>query len=203
MDSEARIVSSLQAASADVELPPLPPSRLRNVIGLGLQEALQQLYPEATTIQAERLVARYRHHFLTASQIVTPLFPGAKATLAQLQQQGYLLAVATGKGRQGLQRAFAESETGDYFVASRCADECHSKPHPQMLLELLALFDVAPTRALMVGDTEYDLQMASSAGVAAVAVCYGVHEPQRLQALQPLACLEAISELPAWLAACS
>jgi phosphoglycolate phosphatase len=120
--------------------------------------------------------------------------------LERLAAEGYLLAVATGKSRVGLDRSLGETGLQDLFHATRCADETFSKPHPQMLLELMDELGVAAGRTLMVGDTVYDLQMALNARAYALAVCHGVHPPERLLDLGPLACLESLGEIPEWLA---
>ena len=107
--------------------------------------------------------------------------------------------MATGKTRKGLDRAFEVSGLGPRFHASRCADECHSKPHPQMLEELMTEFGVGPELTLMIGDTTHDLQMARNAGVAALGVAYGAHPRETLEAQNPLYCAANIAELAAWL----
>jgi len=197
MDSEAHIVVSMQRAVEDLELPPLEPERVRNVIGLGLREAIADLYPQYDDATVQSIADRYRYHFL-ADDPCEP-FEGAEAVLQRLQQQGYLLAVATGKGRRGLDRVLESTGFGDYFLETRCADETVSKPHPQMLLEIMEMLDVAPARTLMVGDTEYDLNMAHAAGATPLAVDYGVHERERLLACRPAGCLSSIQALPGWL----
>jgi phosphoglycolate phosphatase len=201
MDSAARIVSSMQAAMRELGVRAPAESRIREIIGLGLHEALDALFPSAPGELRGRLAECYRHYFLVADQTPARLFPGARETLTALRGRGYLLAVATGKGRQGLDRALEETGLVALLDATRCADEALSKPHPQMLLDILDRLGVRPHEALVIGDTEYDLLMARNAGVAAVAVCYGVHEPGRLRLLEPLTCLDKIADLPGWLEA--
>lgn len=199
MDSEARIVTSFNAAMTDAGLAPLADDAIRNIIGLGLREALDQLVPGADNLLQQRLADRYRHHFLYANQIPAKLFPGAADIVYDLRQQGYLLAVATGKGRQGLNRSLAESGCEGLFHVTRCADETFSKPHPRMLLEIMDEMCAAPHETLMIGDTEYDMQMAGNAGTPALAVSYGVHERDRLLQCGPLACLDSVAEIREWL----
>ncbi|NBC12352.1 MAG: HAD-IA family hydrolase [Gammaproteobacteria bacterium] len=201
MDSAARIVASMQAAFAELGLPPPAAAAARNVIGLGLTHAVAELAPTQDAAMRARIIERYRAHYLELDDTPTPLFPGAEEVVSGLRAAGYLLAVATGKSRIGLDRALAQSGLGAHFHATRSADETFSKPHPQMLQELLDELGVHASRALMIGDTEYDLLTAQNAGVDAVAVCYGVHTPERLLALEPRACLSAIDALPGWLAA--
>ena len=199
MDSEAQIVQAMQAAIGDLALEPRDRAQCRNIIGLGLREAIDALYPGRDDAFLQTFVERYRHHWFRAGH-VSALFPGARETLQLLDEAGFLLAVATGKGRAGLDKVLDHTGLGGLFAATRCADETRSKPHPQMLCEILDELDVAPQQALMVGDTEYDMEMAVRAGVGPVAVRYGVHPPERLQRHRPLVCLERISELPDWLA---
>ena len=143
---------------------------------------------------------RYRHHFLAQDRAI-PLFAGARETLAELHEAGYWLAVATGKSRMGLDRALESTGLKQYFHATRTADQTFSKPHPAMLLELMEELAVSAERALMIGDTTHDMQMAQNAQVDAVAVGYGAHPPEQLQELNPLALVQDFAELRAWLKA--
>lgn len=200
MDSAAQIVTAMNAAIADIGLPQLPYQTISNIIGLGLQEAINTLLPNLPQAAHERVVARYRHHFLSPEIASSQLFDGAEHCLRALHAEGYLLAVATGKGRHGLQRVLTDTGLTTLFHASRCADETCSKPDPQMLHEIMDELDVNPARTLMIGDTEYDLAMARNAGVASIGVAYGVHDDARLLRHQPLAILHDIGELAPWLA---
>ena len=146
----------------------------------------------------ELLTARYRHHYFARDQ-QTLLFEGAALALAELERQGFLLAVATGKGRNGLNRSLADSGIAHHIHASRCADECFSKPHPQMLLEIMDELGVEAERTLMVGDTSYDLQMACNANVASLGVCYGAHAIEDLLPHAPLAHFDQFTKLNQWL----
>jgi len=198
MDSAGAIVAAIQAACRDLELETPPEERARHVIGLGLSEALQHAVPGLAEDRYPLMVERYRHHYLSRDHELR-LFAGAGEMIAELAAEGFMLAVATGKSRLGLDRALQVSGLGPYFHDSRCADECHSKPHPQMLEELMTAFAARPERTLMIGDTTHDLQMARNAGVASLAVAYGAHPPEALDALEPLARLQAVDELRAWL----
>ncbi len=199
MDSAARIVSCMQAAASDVGLPPLESSVIRNIIGLGLREAMNRLFPGSDESLQDALTTRYRHHFLGTEYAPSPLFPQAKETLTYLHDEGYWLAVATGKGRSGLESVLEETGCKGLFHATRCADETSSKPDPQMLQEIMGALNIAARDTLMIGDTEYDMHMANNAGAAGLAVSYGVHERERLLQCQPLACVDSISELRLWL----
>lgn len=200
MDSEARILDSMAAALRDLDLPLLDPQRVRDIIGLGLAESMQALFPESSERLREQVALRYRHHYLGASPIPTPLFPGAREVVEGLVQQGYLLGVATGKGRRGLDQAMRDSGLAPCFHATRCADETFSKPHPAMLQELMEELGARPAETLMVGDTEYDMLLAQNAGASALAVSYGVHGRERLLRHRPLGCVDRVSAIPAWIA---
>jgi phosphoglycolate phosphatase len=199
MDSADKIVRCFESAVGDVGLPSPGAAAIRNIIGLGLNEAVATLLPQCDPEAQSRVVARYREHFLHLDQTEMPLFPGVRNGLASLAQRGYLLAVATGKARRGLSRVLRETGLEHLFVASRCADESFSKPHPQMLLDILEETGVVPAAALMVGDTVYDMQMARNARVDGLAVSYGVHERERLLAHGPVACLDSFPEVHGWL----
>lgn len=198
-DSLNHIVSSMQQASQALDIEPRTSREIRNIIGLGMNEAMGQLYPELSAGAVLEVVERYREFYLAMPAQQAVLYPHAEETLERLYAQGYLLAVATGKSRQGLQRALVDTGLNSLFHASCCADEAFSKPHPQMLEQIMESLGATPRETLMIGDTEYDLQMASNAGASAVAVLYGAHEPGRLRQHEPLTCLDSLKELPGWL----
>ena len=194
MDSERQIVQAMQKSIRDLALDARTDEACKDIIGLGLKEAIQRLYPGSGESLLQEIVQRYRHHWFNGGE-KSVLFAGAEDTLYQLKAAGYQLAVATGKGRAGLQKVLDETGLHKVFDATRCSDETRSKPHPQMLHEILEDLRIEPQHAIMVGDTEYDLQMAHNAGVGCVAVSYGVHEASRLMTLKPLLCVDDIAEL--------
>lgn len=198
MDSAEMIVASVQAAARDLGLEPPLEERARHIIGLGLGEALRHALPDLPEAHYPELVARYRHHYLSRDHELT-LFAGAAELVRELAERGHRLGVATGKSRVGLDRALAHTGLGEFFDATRCADECRSKPHPQMLLELMETLGVDPERTLMIGDTTHDLMMAQNAGVAAVAVGYGAHSRDVLATAASLYCADSIADLAVWL----
>lgn len=199
MDSEAQIVACMQAAIGDLRLEARSGDAVKNIIGLGLREAVAALYPEADAQLVHALADRYREHWLSGDR-QSHLFPGVEATLNLLKEEGFRLAVATGKGRHGLDKVLRETRLAELFDATRCADETLSKPHPLMLEQLMNELQCAPAQTIMVGDTEYDMEMARNAQAHPVAVSYGVHEWPRLQRHAPLTCLDTITELGDWLA---
>ncbi|MCW8902519.1 HAD-IA family hydrolase [Sedimenticola sp.] len=199
MDSEARIVSCVRAATRDMAIETPADERIRDIIGLGLKEALEKLFPGSDEPFKERFIAFYRRYFLHEDSTPSLLFPGALEVLNGLVAQDYLLAVATGKGRPGLDKVLDETGLKSLFHATRCADETFSKPHPEMLMQIMDELAVEPADTLMIGDTEYDLQMAINAGTHGLAVSYGVHSVDRLNQFNPLGCLDDISELSDWL----
>lgn len=198
MDSAAAIVHAIQASCRDLGLPEPSDERARYVIGLGLGDALRHAVPELRESDYPRMIERYRHHYLSRDHELT-LFDGVEALLAELAARGRMLGVATGKSRAGLDRVLSNTGLGVHFHATRCADECFSKPHPAMLDELMGELGVMPERTLMVGDTTHDLQMAKNAGVAALGVSFGAHPRAALEAESPLACVPTPGDMVRWL----
>jgi phosphoglycolate phosphatase len=198
-DSTASIVRSIQAAVRDVGGATPSDAAAAYVIGLGLMQALAHAAPDVPPEKYPELGARYRHHYQTRLHELS-LFAGILPLLAALKTRGHQLAVATGKSRRGLDEALQAVELKGVFDSSRTADESAGKPDPRMLEELMRELDVAPERVLMVGDTTHDLQMALNAGCASVAVSYGAHESQALQALGPRLVAHSVAELHDWLA---
>ena len=199
MDSVAHIVACLQNAITELSLEPKSNDELKNIIGLGLREAFYALYPQASDNELTALTARYREHFFDQESSPCELFSGARELVEELNEKNYFLAVATGKGRNGLDKVLKETGMGELFPVTRCADESHSKPHPQMMLDVINFYGIEAHEAIMVGDTEYDLQMANNASAHSVGVSYGVHEKQRLLDCKPLTCLDNIEDLHQWL----
>ncbi|TAK92143.1 MAG: HAD-IIIA family hydrolase [Burkholderiaceae bacterium] len=198
MDSTAVIVTCIQNACRDLDIVAPSNTQARYVIGLGLQDALTAAVPNLPPHRYSEMVERYRHHYLTQDHALE-LFEGAHGLLLGLKAAGYQLAVATGKSRAGLSRALDSSALRPVFDATRCADETFSKPHPEMLLQLMDELDTHPARTLMIGDTTHDVQMAHNAGVAAIGLTQGAHPADALLALQPLACLPDLREFDLWL----
>ena len=196
MDSETRIVNCLRAACVNHGLAAQTDEELKDVIGLGLKEALMKLHPEQNETLIEKLADSYREEYLETNATHSALFPGVEDLLAELKTQGYWLAIATGKGRQGLDMSLTETQLHGRFHITRCASETLSKPHPLMLEEILHFTGLEAHDALMIGDTEYDMEMAKNANMHALAVSYGVHAVDRLLKHNPVDCLHNITELP-------
>jgi phosphoglycolate phosphatase len=199
-DSTALIAGAIQRACVDVGVPAPAEEVALHVIGLGHSDALRHVAPTLALERHPQYFERYRDHYL-AGDAAIPLFAGVREMLDELDARGFLLAVATGKTRVGLARALAQHGIADRFVATRCADEGLSKPHPDMLLALMDRVGVKPDETLMIGDTTHDLELARNAGVSGLAVAYGAHPPANLVAMDPLATVHSVAELRAWLAA--
>jgi phosphoglycolate phosphatase len=199
-DSTALIARCIQAACADIGVPVPTQEQASYVIGLGLHDALQHVVPGLPQARYPELGNRYRHHYI-ARQDELVLFDGTLAMLTALKTRNHWLAVATGKSRRGLDEVLDTVQLQGLFDGTRTADQTASKPHPQMLHELMREFGVEPERTLMIGDTTHDLQMAVNAGCASVAVSFGAHEPEAFAALAPLFIAHSTAQLHDWLAA--
>ena len=199
MDSAQKIANCIKAAAREIGLEEPGDQQAKNIIGLGLAEAMHILFPKLSEAQNRKLVDAYRHQFVVADQTQQGLFQGVEQGLQALAESGALLAVATGKARAGMQRVFAEIDLEHLFVASRCADETRSKPHPQMLLELLDYTAIDPKNTIMVGDTTFDMDMAKNAGVHGLGAAYGVHDETALRAAQAVEVLHSFLDIQHWL----
>jgi phosphoglycolate phosphatase len=198
IDSTGHIISAMQAAAKEQHLPVLSAAEVQNIIGLGLPEAILALYPEVDDSARHELKLGYARHYLALNEEPPALFPGVASTLDHLKATGHLLAVATGKNRRGLQRVLDQLGMLKFFHATRCADETQSKPHPQMLQELLVELAMPLNDAVMIGDTEYDMAMAQEVGMARIGVDYGAHAPERLQRYVPEMILSDFGQLLGW-----
>ena len=199
VDSVEHITDCLHHAATTIGFPALDRAAYRNIIGLGLVEALKQLYPGITAEQMGSMRKAYSRHFMATSAANQRVFPGITGILETLHGSKRHCAIATGKSRRGLDLALQASGLAHWFHLSRCADETRSKPDPAMLLEILAHFQIEPDEAVMIGDTVYDLAMAESIGMPAIGVTWGVHESEALAAHKPIAITGDMAELQALL----
>lgn len=183
MDSSEKIVNCFVAAACDSRLAAPEPGKIVELIGLNLTECFARLFPELGSVEVSRLVERYREHWMFRDTTPMRLFPGVEKGLKQLDDAGYLLCVATGKSARGLRRALDDTALGSRFVYTRCADQGRSKPHPEMLENILSFTGVSRSEAVMIGDTVFDLEMAANAGMDGWGVSYGSHSAETLQDL--------------------
>jgi phosphoglycolate phosphatase len=195
VDSQAQIISCMSKAFDKVGLPRPDSAAVRHIIGLSLEAAASRLAPEADRSTIEALVDCYRDFALSNSDHSTQIFDGVNSGLRELRRQGFYLAVATGKGRMGLEAALEDTELKDLFDITRCADETSSKPNPLMLEEILTDLNLGANKAIMVGDTSYDIEMANSIGMDSIAVTYGMHEEFHLRPLRPKYLIHHFTEI--------
>jgi phosphoglycolate phosphatase len=203
MDSVGVIVACAQTMMRELGLPEHPEAAIRGTVGLGLRETIEQIVPGCDEALYRRVVETYRIHWLATYQNQPLLFPGVPEMLRRLSDEGYLLGIATGKSRRGLDYALDRNGLSDLFLATRTVDEAPSKPHPGMLLDLLDELGVRPGEAVMIGDTRYDLEMARAARVAGLAILSGSQAREELELYEPLACLGNVVEVVDWLAGLS
>jgi len=195
IDSQQHIVACMQSAFEQAKLKPPEAPAIRHIVGLSLDRAISQLAPELDYAAVDELVHLYRTTSFANTSQASELFQGVRTSLTYLRQHNFYLAVATGKSREGLDMAMTNSGIADFFHITRCADETYSKPHPQMLEEILIDLNLNKDDAVMVGDTVYDIDMANNLGMDSIAVTYGMHGIEQLQASSPSYLINNITEL--------
>lgn len=200
INSKVQIVNCMQATITKLNLESRSDKQISDIIGLGLDEAIYSLYPDLSLTKIKKVAQAYREYSITKDKTPSPLFEGVLDVLDSLRGSGYDLAIATGKSRRGLDKELIDTQLEAYFPITRCADETRSKPHPQMLEEILVDFNTDPSKTLMIGDSEYDLQLANNTKVDGLAVSYGVHGLLRLLKQDPVGFIDDIKQLPKWLA---
>lgn len=199
MDSVSRIVSSVQAAANSLNIEPPTNDEGKSIIGLSLDEAVEQLFPHVSEKIKRQLAEQYSHQYLHVNEIPAPLFENVLSLLKRLKEHNVLIAVATGKNRQGLNRVIEATQTQRYFDATRTATECKSKPNPEMITSLLTQLNIKPSEAVMIGDTSFDMEMALNANVDRVGVSFGAHTVDVIKSYQPKVIVNSYSELAAFL----
>lgn len=185
VDSQNNIVASMNAAFASVDR--LAPTRTATlgIVGLSLPEAIAVLEPKASSRENAAMVAAYKESYMKlrtdAGADASPLYPGARAALERLRGDDHLfLGIATGKSRRGLDLLLDLHGLTGFFDNEQVSDHHPSKPHPAMLGAALSETGIEAQRAVMVGDTEFDMAMAKSAGMAGIGVTRGYHDKSRL-----------------------
>ncbi len=199
-DSTGVIKRALQRSAEDLGYPIPTDAQAAFIIGMGLRPALEHAIPTLKESDLLPLTDRYRHHFMAGENEIF-LFDGVTDMLAALKARGHWLAVATGKSRRGLDRAFDTLGLREFFVASRCGDEGFAKPHPGMLNALFDQTGMTAADTVMIGDTTHDLQLAANAGTAAIGVTYGAHHPELLHEHRKLTLVDSVSALRSYLEA--
>lgn len=197
-DSLEKIVRCTKAAAREIGIDEPSEESVKNIIGLSLTPAIQQIFPGISDADLKQLLQHYSRLFKDDDTGAPTLYAGAQSTLETLLDQGHHIAIATGKSRQGLDRVLTSLNMQSLFHGSRCADETASKPNPLMLRQLLEELNMPVEEAVMIGDTEYDMDMARQLAMRRIAVSYGAHELHRLHPYEPVHCLDTIEELLAW-----
>ena len=195
MDSIGRIVSCMQLVANDLGLTVPTSNDVKGIIGISLKPGIQQLFPDASNDQLDALFSGYKEHYLRLDQTPSSMFDGVEKMLDDLKSSGHELAVATGKARRGLVRAWEHTGLSHYFVASRCADETQSKPNPDMLQQLLDERGFVAEEAVMIGDSIHDLKMAETIGMDRIGVSFGAASKHELEMHQPLVVTDNIPQL--------
>jgi phosphoglycolate phosphatase len=178
IDSEHNIVAAMTEAWSRMELGAPDPAEVRRIIGLSLVEACASLLPLASHEVHRAVAEQYKDAFRALRLLpdtVEPLFPGVIEALDELESQGWLLGLATGKSRRGVDNMLHNHGLGGRFVTIQTADDNPGKPNPGMLLRAAAETGVDVADLVMIGDTAYDMLMASAARAHGVGVSWGYH----------------------------
>ncbi len=199
VDSIEHISTSLHMAAADLGFPTLEKAAYRNIIGLGMVDALRALYPGVEDPDIEAIRQAYSRYFFAKEATPQQIFAGMQELIDELRGNGIGRAVATGKSRRGLNSALQSSGLHAHFDVTRCADETRSKPDPKMLEEILDFYSISPMEAVMIGDTTYDLEMAQRIGMPSIGVRWGVHNDTDLARFAPTRIVSTTQELQGFL----
>ena len=196
MDSVGRIIKTMQLSFREQGIPEPDAAAAKEVIGLSLKEAAEQLLPEAAPDVCQALVAAYRKNYtLLEDREPTELFRDAVPFLRELRRRGFYTGLATGKSRKGCRRVLEGYGLSQYIDVSVAGDEFPSKPAPDMLLAAVGMLGLPAASCLMAGDSELDLLMAERAGMPGAGVLTGVHDRERLASCHPIVIAENLTEL--------
>ena len=200
VDGQASICEAMETAFAGAGLAAPSRNAIRRIVGLSLPQALRDLAPDASDDQRAIVVEGYKTAFRTArteGRLHEPLFDGMGDLLRRLHARGITLGVATGKSDRGLSSCLAMHGIADLFATLQTADRHPSKPDPTMLVAALIEAGATADRAVMVGDTSFDMEMARAAGVRAIGVSWGYHAPAELLEYGACGVADTMAELEA------
>jgi phosphoglycolate phosphatase len=199
VDSLLSIQSSMKAAADRVGLPSPDLDRVRDVVGLPLREAVGALFADAPEAAWDGIVSAYKDAFWEATRSGRDehaLFPGAAECLEVLDAAGFLLGIATSKGRRGVDIVLDSHRLTGRFVTLQTGDQLPGKPHPEMLHRAMREAGVEAGDTVMVGDTSYDMKMAKAARVAAIGVSWGYHAVPGLRTAGADQVVDRFDDLP-------
>ncbi len=188
IDSQAFITEAMRRGFEAAGMIPPSDAETLSIVGLSLNEAVRALRPSLDETEVPRVAQFYKESFIRlreekGGEGTVNMYPGARDALERLHAiDEVLMGVATGKARRGLDHAFRAHDLAHYFLTSQTADEHPSKPHPSMLEAAMSETGTAAQAGVMIGDTEFDVAMAKSAGMAAIGVTWGYHPVERLRA---------------------
>jgi len=197
-NSAGLIINSIKEACATKGISIPSHQAISSVIGLELNKMFIQLFTDYNASDIDDLREIYTKIYRQNYNKIQ-LFEGVVLGINELKRQGYLLSIATGSSRRSLDRALLETSIKNCFSSTKTIDECFSKPHPQMILEILDSLMIEPERTLMVGDSGYDLQMAVNAKVSSLAVTYGSHVKDQLASYNALDYMDSPYEIFEWI----
>ncbi|MGB3165957.1 MAG: HAD-IA family hydrolase [Alteraurantiacibacter sp.] len=197
-DGQAGVVNAMDAAFAAASLSAPDHHEVRRIVGLSLPQAIRHLAPEAPPEQRAAAVEAYKASFRAAREdgsLREPLYEGIADLLRRLHAEGWTLGVATGKSDRGLEALLAANDLMNLFATLHTADRHPSKPAPAMLEAAMTDTLAEPQDTVMIGDTVYDMEMAANAGVRAIGVVWGYHEPDELRRAGAFAVASTTDEL--------
>ena len=200
VDSQHVIVAAMEAAFAACGLSRPERQSVLGIIGLSLPQAMRRVAPDADEATRVRLVSAYKEAFFTLRSDPAhhePFFEGVEEVLAKLAaDEAYVLGIATGKSRRGVASLFERTGIGQFFSTVQTADDAPSKPNPGMVLMACTETGIAPAKAVVIGDTVFDVEMAQAAGARSIAVGYGYHPQTLLEAQKPTAMVKRMGDVP-------
>jgi phosphoglycolate phosphatase len=204
VDSLQFIVTAMSRAFEDQGFEAPAPAAVRRIVGLRLEEAAARLLPDSSdTDTAERVAGAYRAAFqdMRARNLIDePLYPGVRETLTLLNRPEVCLGIATGKSRRGLISSLERHDLSELFVTLKTSDDGPGKPHPEILHRAMADVGAGPEETVVIGDTNYDMEMAGNAGVSALGVAWGYHGAEELRASGAAEVVDTFPDLPSCLA---
>jgi phosphoglycolate phosphatase-like HAD superfamily hydrolase len=157
-------------------------------VGLPVEHGIEKTFGVAPGPDLDRILTIYRTYPHAQNQHLIQPFPGITDLLRELKALDLPLALATSKRRLPLTKQLNAFGWADFFNPVVTPDEVsRGKPHPESLQFILDYWCCRPEEALMVGDTTFDLDMATAAGVPSLALGHGFHNQAQLSTCGPRA----------------
>jgi len=194
IDSSRDIWRSINLALKELGLPGVDLEQVKREIGPGPSAFIRSILSDGRLDVADKLLEVYEGVYSRNCTQETKLYPGVKEVLEYLTP--YKLALTTNKPRFIADKILNHFDlAGRFRVVLGPEDVVKLKPDPEMILKALDSLDEPPEKAMVIGDTPFDIIAGKRAGTITCGVTYGYCPPGLLEEKKPDFLIDRLDEL--------